>query len=174
MRQDVQELSILIAPNEIKSTSIESIYSLFLFPNTEFLIIEHIFFKKFNALDYLSESLFISLSTLQRTIVTINQTLASLNFQIDSQTFDLVGNESSVCNFMIHYFEEKYRDSFSVFSKLQLKALNKLVIHALNAENITINYPDLEKIRVWSMVILYGIKAGHRFTYSSLIRFQKI
>lgn len=57
LRQDIQELNILLAPSRIDISSIsglslqldtkmsiESIYSLFLFKSTEFLIIEHVFF----------------------------------------------------------------------------------------------------------------------------------
>lgn len=180
LRQDIQELNQLLAPNLVDTspiygatlqlnseTSIESVYSLFLFASTEFLIIEHVFFKKFKTLDYFAETLFISTSTLRRMIETINKTLSSLNFQIDSKSLDLVGNERQICNFMIHYFEEKYRDTSAIFPKFQIKALNQLLSYALKAENMPLNYPDMEKLRIWSLVILYRIKAGHRFTYTT-------
>ncbi|CAD5897509.1 conserved hypothetical protein [Carnobacterium maltaromaticum] len=180
LRQDIQEINHLLEPNKIvgtplsgltleldAETSIESVYSLFLFASTEFLIIEHIFFKKFETLDSLAESLFISTSTLRRMIATINQVLSKNNFQIDSQALDLIGTETQICNFMVHYFEEKYRDSSAVFPKFQLKALNQLISYGLKKENISMNYPDMEKLRIWTSVVLYRIKAGHRFTYTA-------
>lgn len=176
---DVQELNALIDPSQISISpilglslsirpdmSIESIYSLFLFNSLEFEIIEKIFFKKIKSLDSLSESLFISTSTLRRIILTINKTLHTINFQIDLKTLDLIGNETQICNFMIHYFDEKYRDSSIVFSKMQLKALDMLFLDFFKQEQIQANYPDLEKLRIWSMVILTRIKNDHRFNYS--------
>lgn len=179
LRQDIQELNILLAPSRIDISSIsglslqldtkmsiESIYSLFLFKSTEFLIIEHVFFHNYQCLDSLAEELFISTSTLRRMIATINQNLETINCQIDSQVLDLVGNENQICNFMIHYFEEKYRNSSAIFPKIQLKTLNKIFLTVFNSLEVTPNYPDLEKLRLWSMVILTRIKTGHRFTFT--------
>lgn len=179
IRQDIQDLNNLIKPSQISISpilglslktisemSIESIYSLFLFNSIEFEIIEKIFFKKFLSLDTLAESLFISVSTLRRLILNINKSLHNIHFRIDPKTLDLIGNETQICNFMIHYFDEKYRDSFMIFPKIQLNVLDKLFLTFFKQEQIDINYPDLEKLRNWSMVILTRIKNGHRFSYT--------
>lgn len=179
LRQDIEKINILIAPSKIKVSpklglmlqfspqmSIESIYSLFLFSSTEFLIIESIFFHKSRTLDSLSESLFISKSTLRRTITTLNKNLLSLNFKIDSQKLDLVGNESQICNFMIHYFQEKYKNSAAIFPKMQLKVLDQLFLLAMKIQEAEPNYPDMEKLRIGTIVILTRIKTGHKKVYS--------
>lgn len=180
LRLDIQELNNLIAPSQINASqfsglslelsaeaSIESIYSLFLFSSTEFLIIEQIFFKKFKTLDHLAESLFISTSTLRRLITTINKHLATIDFQIDSQSLDLIGDENQICNFINYYLEEKYRDSSAIFSKTQIDALSQLLIHISNIGNLPMNYPILERLRMINMIILTRIKNGHHFSYTS-------
>lgn len=179
LRQDIKELNAMISPSKIKVSpklglmlqlskqmSIESIYSLVLFSSTEFSIIESIFFHKSKTLDSLADSLFISKSTLRRTIVTMNSALLSLNFQIDSQKLDLVGNESQICNFIIHYFQEKYRNSAAAFPKMQIKVLDQLFLFALKEESVEPNYPDMEKLRFWILVILVRIQTGHNRTYT--------
>lgn len=179
VRQDIQELNNLIKPSKISISSIsglslktssemsiESIYSLFLFNSIEFEIIEIIFFKKFHSLDLIAESLFISTSTLRRMISNINRSLHDINFKINIKTLDLIGDETQICNFMVHYFDEKYRDSFMTFPKMQLNVLDKLFLSFFKQEKIQVNYPDLEKLRNWSMVILTRIKNGHRFSYT--------
>lgn len=179
LREDIQKLNHLLTPSEINISavsgltlvlgnhmSIESIYSRFLDRSTEFKIIEHVFFRDFEALDHLAEHLFISTSTLRRMITNINKNLKLIDFKIDSQTLDLVGDEKKICNFIIHYFDEKYRDSSAIFPNLQLQVINQILLHGLKSKNIPLNYPDLEKLRIWTMVIIYRIKAGHCFTYS--------
>lgn len=175
LRQDIQVLNDMIAPSEIEVSpvfglklkfdykmSIESIYSLFLSHSAEFMLIEYVFFKKFHSLDSLAEELFISTSSLRRMITQINKKLKDVHFKIDSQTLDLVGTESQICNFMSHYLEEKYRNSFQIFPSLQLKVLDKFFLTAIKSPN----YPDIEKLRIWTMVILTRIKNGHRLTYT--------
>lgn len=86
LRGLIHELNTLLNPSEIiissnsgltfhlgSQMSIDSIYSLFLVRNTEFLIIEHVFFIFFNTLEHLVEHLFIS----RCTIAHINQNFIS-------------------------------------------------------------------------------------------------
>lgn len=175
LRQDIKELNILIAPNSIETspqfglilvlnyeTSIESIYSLFLSRSIEFQIIENIFLKKSKTIDSLADSLFISTSTLRRIVSTLNNQLKSIHFKIDLLKLDLIGDESQIRNFMIHYLEEKYRDSNLVFPKNQLEMLDKLFEFVLHEENRIPNYPDIEKLRIWIMVILIRVQHGHQ------------
>lgn len=176
IRHDIQELNGKISPSQIiiskdsgtflqldTHTSIEYIYSQFLFSSTEFLIIEYIFFQKYKTLDDLADALFISLSTLRRLINRINQSLRPCNFKIDSQKIDLIGDEKLIYNFIVRYFEEKYRNTTSIFSEIQLNTIDQLIIYAAKEDDLDTNYPYMEKLRLWIMVILIRITNGHSY-----------
>ncbi|MDZ5759248.1 helix-turn-helix domain-containing protein [Carnobacterium maltaromaticum] len=143
------------------SASIYSIYSKMLYRSREFQMIELIFFDESFTLETLSEELFISLSTLKRMIKRLNPILEKLNIQIATNPIKISGSETQICNFMIHYFEEKYIDEKSPFSETYQRTLREWILMLSGKMQQNLNYPDLKKVEMWIMVNLIRVRNGN-------------
>lgn len=145
----------LAIPNNCSRTII---YSYILFESMEFNLLEFIFFNENFSVDKLADNLFVSVSSLRRTIKKLNKLLLKYNFQISSSPFKLIGNEAAIRNFMIHFIFEKYSDSNYPFSKFQLSMLEHIFYFVEQKATFSLNYPDIDKLKIWTMVAITRIK----------------
>ncbi|CAD5899519.1 conserved hypothetical protein [Carnobacterium maltaromaticum] len=153
------------------------IYSYILSESVEFNLLESIFFNENFSINKLADHLFVSVSSLRRTIKKMNKLLLKYNFQISSSPFKLIGNEAAIRNFMIHFIFEKYSDSNYPFSKFQLSALEHIFYFVEKKATFSLNYPDIDKLKIWTMVAITRIKNGNSLskkTTSQSVYFDEV
>lgn len=171
---DIQNINSIIAPISILKTemndlilnippnySIEYVYTAMLKNSRHFTVIEKIFFRENYTIDTLADELFISTSTLRRTIKHINTTLEKEKILITMNPLKIIGEEYKICNLLIYLIAEKYPERDKPFSKIQMKTLDQLFFYIAKKNKVKLNYPDIEKIRTWTMVSLIRIRHGH-------------
>lgn len=141
--------------------SIDYIYRCILKNSLEFSLLELVFFEKYTRLDDYADALFVSLSTIKRSIITINAAVAPLDFKISTGPIELLGNEKNICRFMMFYFREAYQPNQLPFSKIQIDSLNKMIRHGLSKEKNYLNYPDIYMLRLVSLISVIRIQNGH-------------
>lgn len=141
--------------------TVEYLYETILSNSTEFKIIETVFFDKTHTVDSLAEKLYLSTSTVRRLIKRINEALVSEDFSISLTPLKIVGNETNICNFIIYYISEKYTGRKKPFSRIQLNVLDKMFISATKSNGHTVNFPQIEKLRIWIMVIIIRLQNGN-------------
>ena len=141
--------------------TVEYLYETILSNSTEFKIIETVFFDETHTVDSLAEKLYLSTSTVRRLIKRINKALVSEDFSISLTPLKIVGNETNICNFIIYYISEKYTGRKKPFSRIQLNVLDKMFISATKSNGHTVNFPQIEKLRIWIMVIIIRLQNGN-------------
>jgi hypothetical protein len=137
--------------------SIRYCYQKLLANSIEFTIIEACFFEKLSLLS-LSEKLFISESTLKRTIQKMNSILKDIHVRIDTKTMRIVGEETQVCNFIISLVLEKYTDYIFLFDQNMILFVENLISEWEKEASITLQFPEYKRIKLWLLVIFFRIK----------------
>jgi hypothetical protein len=132
--------------------SIRYCYQKLLANSIEFTIIEACFFEKLSLLS-LSEKLFISESTLKRTIQKMNSILKDIHVRIDTKTMRIVGEETQVCNFIISLVLEKYTDYIFLFDQNMILFVENLISEWEKEASITLQFPEYKRIKLWLLVI---------------------
>lgn len=155
----------LLIPDNYSRTII---YSYVLSNSLEFKLLEIIFFVESFSNDMLAKKLFISNSTLRRMINNINKKLVKYNFSISTNSCKLIGSEAAIRNFMIHFIFEKYSDTNYPFPKTQLFFLEQLFYSVEKKSNFALNYPDIEKLKIWTIVTIIRVKNGHILNVSEI------
>lgn len=139
LKSDIIELETLLAPVTIESSKKygirlaanfgfckTSFYQKFIKNSVEFQLIEKIFLHNFSTIIDLADNLYISVSTIKRIVLRVNQLLQMEGFTINLKKMQLVGDPHSICNFMQHYFYEKYGIAESLLTPAQLAILDKV------------------------------------------------
>ncbi|MGX7264668.1 helix-turn-helix domain-containing protein [Enterococcus crotali] len=139
LKSDIIELETLLAPATIESSKKygirlttnfgfckTSFYQKFIKNSVEFQLIEKIFLHNFSTIIDLADDLYISVSTIKRIVLRVNQLLQMEGFTINLKKMQLVGDPHSICNFMQHYFYEKYGIAESLLTPAQLAILDKV------------------------------------------------
>lgn len=109
-------INILQEKKELKLTfnpahNITSVYAEILKNDYAFIILETLFHKNFSSYEALAEEVFISRSSLIRSIKKINEILAPYDIGIKSNPLRIVGSETSIVQFFSIFFLEKYNSS---------------------------------------------------------------
>lgn len=132
--------------------SIEFVYEVILENSLEFTLLELIFFKKNLTVSKAADKLHSSPSTIRRLISKMNEALKDECISIHTFPIKMIGNEADICNFYVHLITEKYSSRKKPFSSLQLKALDQALLILAEKEKVSLNFPDIEKLRIWIMV----------------------
>lgn len=141
-----------------KDLSIKYCYQMILKNSIEFQIIEHIFFNVLT-LKELSDNLYISDSTLRRKIRHINKELIKIGVTIDTTTMDFDGDEKQICHLIIYLLSEKYIDCMFLFNRHQERFIEKSILRIMRLRRMKISYPDLYRVKLWTLVVLYRAKS---------------
>lgn len=141
--------------------SIDFIYAAILENSTEFQLLELLFFNDALTLDDLTEELYISSSSIHRTIKKINSTLAPLGFTIATSPYELKGDEAAIRFFFIHYFYERYLGTTSPITIEQQTTIDHLIKLLAQTLSINLSFPDLKLIRLTIATGIIRIKHGH-------------
>lgn len=168
LKSDITELETLLAPATIESskkygirltTTIDfcktTIYQKFLKNSVEFQLIEKIFIHNFSTITDLADDLYTSVSTIKRIVLRVNQLLQIEGFTIHLKKMQLVGDPHSICNFMQHYFYEKYGVAESLLTPTQLAILDKvglqLVKYAMpTRKSYDLDFSSLNRLRFYT------------------------
>ena len=102
-------INILQEKKELKLTfnpahNITSVYAEILKNDYAFIILETLFHKNFSSYEALAEEVFISRSSLIRSIKKINEILAPFDIGIKSNPLRIVGSETSIVQFFSIFF----------------------------------------------------------------------
>lgn len=128
--------------------------------STEFRLLEMLAFNVPFSAYKLCEELYISKSTLNRLVHTLNEKLSVCNIHITSSPFKICGDELRIRQFLINLVLEKYQKSSAVFSTEQLTFSNELL--ALYENKITkISNINREKLKVGIIVACIRTSNNH-------------
>ncbi len=174
IQEDINKINDFIEPLSIQeysqsevhlkkqdNISCDFIYSCILSNSLEFSVLELVFFEQEDRLEDYADALFISLSTLKRIISKINARLKKKGIQISTNPIQLVGNEGVICLTMANFFKEKYLTDNYPFSKVQYKVFDQLVHYALSDYKEFLNYPDMDKLKLYSFIAIIRLQNGH-------------
>ncbi|HDR5276346.1 TPA: helix-turn-helix domain-containing protein [Bacillus thuringiensis] len=146
--------------------SIDFIYQKVLSVSPEFSFIERIFFDERYDIETIAEQLFLSVSTLRRIITKWNVYLAQYEIYISTNPCKIMGNEQNIRSIMVHYFYEKYGVTHTPFEDNQIQVLDQLFLYVTQTNQIKLNFPDLIRIRYWTMVNVIRLQHQHMKTIS--------
>lgn len=137
-----------------------AIYMYILRDSTEFRLLEMLAFNVPFSACKLCEELYISKSTLNRLVHTLNEKLSVCNIHITSSPFKICGDELRIRQFLINLVLEKYQKSSAVFSTEKLTFSNELL--ALYENKITkISNINREKLKVGIIVACIRTSNNH-------------
>ncbi|MEG2752696.1 MAG: helix-turn-helix domain-containing protein [Carnobacterium sp.] len=170
----IYEINRIIAPLEIRidekkvasiyypeNYSIEYIYSRFIYESSEYELLEKIFFDETKSIDEWAEELFLTSSTLRRSINRMNIELKKESISIEGKKLMLAGNEAKIVHFMVRLFLEKYVDNEVPFNSKQLKAIEILLKYYTKNKSISLNFKDYEIIKNLVLVSIVRVQNQH-------------
>ena len=165
VNKDLQEAEAVIAPVTVADNgrklhslhfpagyALPYIYSRFLEASSRISLLELLFFKESLSYAELCEQLFLSESTVQRSIKAINRVLRPHGFYIATNPVRIVGHEGAISNFFIVLFSEKYSIPSDAFPQPKQRAVQAILVQWLEQNKIELNFPDINKLTVWLLV----------------------
>ncbi|EOI06820.1 hypothetical protein UAY_00162 [Enterococcus moraviensis ATCC BAA-383] len=176
LKSDIIELGALLAPATIESSKKygirlasnfgfckTSIYQKFIKNSVEFQLIEKIFLHNFATVIELANDLYTSVSTIKRIVIRVNQLLQIEGFTINLKKMQLIGDPRSICNFMQHYFYEKYGLAEKLLTPSQLTSLDKvafeMVKQALPTKaSYNLDFSLLNQLRFYTYTVIILLK----------------
>ncbi|WP_086314529.1 hypothetical protein A5821_002106 [Enterococcus sp. 7F3_DIV0205] len=176
LKSDIIELETLLAPATIESSKKygirlatnfgfckTSIYQKFIKNSVEFQLIEKIFLHNFSTIVDLADDLYTSVSTIKRIVLRVNQLLQIEGFTINLKKMQLVGDPHSICNFMQHYFYEKYGVAESLLTPAQLPILDQVGLQIVkqavpNEPSYNLDFSLLNRLRFYTYTIINLLK----------------
>lgn len=170
--KDIHEINSMIHPCEIlkssnaeyfiffpNNTNIEYIYSAFLKESLEFKLLKLLIYSDYPSIDVLTEQLYVSPSTLKRTILRMNTLLnKTYGFKIKTSPVMLIGDESKIINFIIAFCKEYYISSQNMLSDNQSLFLKKMF------EEVTHNKAELTQV---------DLDKFNFYIYAVILRFRQ-
>lgn len=176
LKSDIVELGALLAPTTIESSKKygirlvtnfsfckTTIYQKFIKNSVEFQLIEQIFLYDYGTVIDLANSLYISVSTIKRIVLRVNQLLQVEGFSINLKKMQLIGDPHSICNFMQHYFYEKYGIAESLLTSAQLAILDQVSLHIVKQSlpeknTYNLDFSLMNRLRFYTFTIINLLK----------------
>lgn len=175
LKSDIIELESLLVPATIESSKKygirfatnfgfckTSIYQKFIKNSVEFQLIEKIFLHNFSTIIDLADDLYTSVSTIKRIVLRVNQLLQIEGFTINLKKMQLVGDPHSICNFMQHYFYEKYGVAESLLTPAQLTILDQvglqIIKQAIPNKSHELDFSLLNQLRFYTYTVINLLK----------------
>ncbi|GEM_PF-6554343 len=174
LRDDIKLINTEFKPFQIETSqngvmltypnhySADFIYQKVLSLSPEFLFLERIFFEEKYDIETIANELFLSSSTIRRIIAKLNTFLDHYEIQIVTNPCKIIGNEQNIRSIMVHFFYEKYGVTYTPLEDAQIKVLDKLFFHVMQANHIRPNFPDLTRLKNWTMVNMIRLKNHHK------------
>lgn len=140
---------------------IEKIYQAALKDTSAFQLLEALMYDESKSLDEMAESLFISPSTLYRTIKKLNRSLSSFDLQVKMNPCRLAGSERNIRYFYSLYFLERYSYLEWPFETIDLAVFEQFLLLAASIAKVTLNFPDFVKLKYWTAIAMIRIRNNH-------------
>lgn len=176
LKADIDRANHMFSPIEIivtgkkgikiiipKNYSLGYVYTCLLSESKEFNILEKIFICETYSIDKLAEEMYISSSSLRRMIMSMNEVLTGEGMNIKLNPLRIVGNESAIINFYVHYLDERYPLNKVIFKMEQVTAIKDMVNYLIKRNNIELDIYEKKKLETFLLVKLIRIKNGHSF-----------
>lgn len=176
---DIKQINEYIAPCAVETgskgvslyiptdSSIREIYRLFMAQSRGYQLLLHLFKHEEDAFDDLADALFLSASTLKRTIQEVNQELKKLDIKITSSPYRVVGDEKNVTVLFITLLSESSTVNHYPLTDQEILVLKELCSRVLSAGGTNLSYPNLDNLLIWTYVRLVRVKFGHYSTFET-------
>lgn len=126
-----------------------------------FNILEKIFFNETYSVQELADILYISPSTLYRSIHQINAILKNSGYKIDSNPCRLIGTEENIRYFYYRFFFEKYTILTWPYDQINHDMLNDLLYFFMDLTNFSADFAYYNIAKVMLFVNLTRYKKEH-------------
>lgn len=160
------------------NTSFRCIYQEIYKRSLELSIIQQLFLSGGQTIDELSDTFFVSSSTIKRSISRVNNILKPDNISISSNQNILSGNEKKIRQFLSFFYLEKYAD-LEFLNDDEAHILSTLITNLFQELGVKIYKNQLSKYMRWMYINSFRLKFGHRvplkmtkFTNCSLLNEQ--
>lgn len=154
---------------------LKSLYQKILSESTPYLLLEIIFLYEDKSISELADMLFISASTLYRTVDQINNKITVYDFRIETSPCRVMGNEENIRYFYYQYFFEKYSHLAWPYETIDEKALDKLLSFFIEFTQIPADFAFYNIFKSVSAVNLIRYMNGHYVdTKDIVINFDEI
>ncbi len=146
----------------LKNRSVQNYYSYILKNSPSFQILEYIFFNDSCTASQVSETLFLSVSTVRRLVAEINKGLFTrYKIQIELSPCHLVGDETEIRYFFSQYFSERMTCYEWPFDFSQ-RFLTDLIKFFADVVNITLDYPRINFCKIVTAVNIVRLRHGYK------------
>jgi len=126
-----------------------------------FKLLEMIFLDETKSIPELADLLFISPSTLYRTVHNANEVCTKYNFYIKTSPVHIFGSEKDIRYFFYQYFYEKYSPLESTYKKIDLTAMDHLLYFIIEYLSYPIDFASFQLLKITSFVNLIRFSHGH-------------
>lgn len=173
LSDDVKQINNYIAPSKIITknnglslsiplySSSREIYSNFVKYSREYQLLLFLLEHEPKTLEDFADSLYLSASTVKRTISQLNVILQEYNIKIESSSIRLIGDERAISLFYTAILNETNYASNYFLDDTQITILSNLCKLAAKKLHFKLNYPDLIKLVLWTYVRIARICHGH-------------
>lgn len=152
-------------------TSIGKLYAEALTNSPEFQIIEQLLYEKYDNIETLSKSLYLSASNTQRYLKKIESILKKAGIHLCYRPLRLEGKESVIRHFYYRYFIEKQytlKIELPEVKDYQLKAIEKFVLEFSTLNGLYRKHIFRKRVTYNIYISLWRIKNGHPFPEEDL------
>ena len=173
LSNDIKQINNYITPSKIITknnglmldipvySSSREIYSNFLKYSREYQMLLYLLDGSPRSLEDLADSLYLSSSTVKRTILMLNSTFKKRDMQINLSSFQLTGNELAISSFYVALLNETNYANNYFLDKNQVSVLSDIYKIAAKKFDFKLNYPSLIRLVHWSYVRISRIRRGH-------------
>lgn len=161
--------------NFTQGKNLDLFYQYLLQHSTHYQILEYIFLYEGLSLAQLSDKFSISSSTLYRYIKEINTKLIRHDFQIESSSLSLEGNEEKIRLYYYLYFDERYRYTNWQGKVMDTQALNDLLRFFITFTHFQVDFAFYHVFKLVSSINLVRYRRHHKVdTSDASINFDEI
>lgn len=165
-RNEVDDFTIRTSHNGVslffkKYKGLKTISQNILADSTFYQILEMTFLHEGISANELAKELYISSSTLYRSIHEINDSLSDRRIRIETNPCRIVGDEQSVRYFAYHYFFERYSQYEWPFEEFNEEIIDDFLIIFVQFTNNPSSYASLTTLKNIFTINLIRYKNGH-------------
>lgn len=173
LKRMIEEINIQINPAKIENlngllslkltnnSSFDTCLSKIIDSSLEYKILELLFFKNDLNFTDLANILYVSDSTIKRSIKILNRKLNDADIKIKNSPLEVIGNETNIRIMFVMLLENKYGLSGIPFSQEDVDLCNELYLAACKLKKRQITIQDQFNCNLFLLVALYREKLGY-------------
>lgn len=173
LRKDIKFLNVFLKPIIIKikesdgvsccfptNYSISYVYELILKSNKEFVLLYRIFKEEIYSVENISDEMFLSITTVYRTINRMNQRFKKERFKISLSPLEITGNEMAIRYYIELLLIESNTKATSLFNVMQMRTLD-LVFESYKCNGIRHQWTSINGFYLSFFVNITRFKNKH-------------